>query len=254
MAWKKPFGDLFTIEKVNCWIMADILVSAIIIYNIDIEYFGNFMECILNIWRWGCNMKNYGMIVVLAMALIVLTVLTGCSAGNREPEGVLFILPEKGVDHVEFTTSKRLLEDNGIKVTLASTKTGEIIDDQNEKFQSSLLIKKAKAEDYELIAVMGGNGMKLIEKNEDVKKLLQAADKQGKYIGAICYGPVLLARAGILDGIEATVYPNGKNEKVLSENGALFKMEKMIVSGNIITAQGPVDSEDFGKKLVEILK
>lgn len=197
-----------------------------------------------------------GTIVFIAVALIlaVAAAYAGNLFGGSKPEGVLYILPEKGVDHVEFTTSKKLLEDNGIKVTLASTKIGEITDDRNETYRSTILIKDAKVEDYRLIAVMGGNGMKLIEDNEDVMKLLQNANAKEKYIGAICYGPVLLARAGILSGIEATVYQSEKNKKILSDNGAVVKADELVLSGNILTAAGPETSRAFGEKLVELLK
>ena len=96
--------------------------------------------------------------------------------------------------------------------------------------------------------------MKLIENNEDVMKLLQDAYEKRKYIGAICYGPVLLARSGILKEVEATVYPNARNKKLLTYNGAILKNEKLVVSGNIVTAAGPGDSQAFGQKLAELLK
>lgn len=198
--------------------------------------------------------KSMAAVAILSVVLIAALVLgSGCS-GSKEPEGVLYILPEKAVDHTEFTESKKLLEDNGIKVTLASTKVGEISDDKNEKFKSTVLIKNVDVKDYELIAVMGGNGMKLIENNEDVMKLLQEANKEGKYIGAICYGPVLLAKAGILEGKTATVYPNPRNNKKLEDGGATVTLDKMVVEGNIFTAQGPMDTKAFGEKMVELLK
>lgn len=209
-------------------------------------------------FEWGDFVSNKKILMVIVIVILALTgtILAGNYYGgsNRNPEGVVFILPERGVDHIEFTTSKNLLEENGIKVTLASTIVGEISDDQGEKYKSTILIKNVDVDDYKLIAVMGGNGMKLIEFDEDTMKLLQNADKQDKYIGAICYGPVLLARSGILESEEATVYPNSRNKRILRDNGAKLKNEKLVVSGNIVTAAGPDDSQIFAEKLVDILK
>lgn len=198
--------------------------------------------------------KSIKILLTVSVVLIVAVVLAACTSGSKNPEGVLYVLPERGVDHMEFTTGKKLLEDNNIKVTLASTIVGEISDDMNEKFQSSILIKNVDVDDYELIAIMGGEGMKLIEKNEDVMKLLQSADKKGKYIGAICYGPVLLARSGILKDKEATVYPNKRNKKLLTDNGALVKDDNLVVSENIFTGMGPQDSQIFAEKMLELVK
>ena len=73
-----------------------------------------------------------------------------------------------------------------------------------------------------------------------------------KIIAAICIAPVTLANAGILNGKKATVFPSGKND--LIRNGAKYTGDSVTVDGNIITANGPMAAEAFGKKIVEMLK
>ena len=77
-------------------------------------------------------------------------------------------------------------------------------------------------------------------------------NKQNKIIAAICIAPVTLANAGILNGKKATVFPSGKND--LIRNGAKYTGDSVTVDGNIITANGPMAAEAFGKKIVEMLK
>jgi 4-methyl-5(b-hydroxyethyl)-thiazole monophosphate biosynthesis len=96
--------------------------------------------------------------------------------------------------------------------------------------------------------------MKLIEYDSGVHQLLKDARDKNKFIASICYGPVVLSRAGILNGVESTVYQSDKNRKILEDNGVVVSSEKLVMSGKILTAAAPEDSTAFGEKMVEILK
>jgi len=63
--------------------------------------------------------------------------------------------------------------------------------------------------------------------------------------------PAILAKAGILDGKQATSWPGVKAD--LQSGGAGFTGEDVTIFQNIITADGPDSAKKFGEKIVEAL-
>ena len=61
----------------------------------------------------------------------------------------------------------------------------------------------------------------------------------GKPIGAICHGPQILAKAGLLKGKNVTSWPGIDNE--MKEAGATFHNEPVVVDGMLVTSRMPGD-------------
>ncbi|BDH79240.1 MAG TPA: hypothetical protein GXX31_02460 [Methanothermobacter sp.] len=111
---------------------------------------------------------------------------------------------------------------------------------------------------YDALILIGGSGVydrvtgKIDDPNmERVIEIVKEANRQGKIIGAICAAPAILAKAGILNGKEATIYPG--LEYILNENGAKYVKRDVVVSGNIITAKNPNVADEFAKTIAERL-
>ncbi len=190
---------------------------------------------------------------IFTVALIVV-LLIGLLYTKNNSKKALFILPEKDFDNYEFVNTRDILIDNDFDIALASTTIGEIIDDKNVVYESKYDIRDVDIDDYQIIILVGGNGTKLILDNQDIHNLLKDAYNNNKYIAAICYGPVVLARAGILKGHTAVVYPNPKHIKELQDSGALIGDSGVSVSKNIITAANPRDTIKFAETILGILK
>ena len=72
--------------------------------------------------------------------------------------------------------------------------------------------------------------------------------KARKPLGAICIAPTILAAAGVLEGIKATVWNRDNAESAFLElHGAIFTNESVTQDGLIITGNGPEAAEEFGK-------
>lgn len=72
---------------------------------------------------------------------------------------------------------------------------------------------------------------------------------KGGRIAAICAAPaVVLGPLGVLRGQEATCYPSFKNE--LIENGGKYVDNRVVISGNLITANGPSSALVFAFAIV----
>ncbi len=71
----------------------------------------------------------------------------------------------------------------------------------------------------------------------------------GKIVAAICLSTVVLARAKLLAGREATVYFLPEAIEELKTAGAKYVKETLLIDGNIILAEGPLDAQRFGQAL-----
>ncbi len=103
--------------------------------------------------------------------------------------------------------------------------------------------------DYDGIVIPGGMpGATNLRDEEKVIKLVQEFNHEEKLIAAICAGPIVLERAGILEGREVTSYPGFEGELK-----GIYKEELVVQDKNIITARGPAVAVYFALKILENL-
>jgi len=68
--------------------------------------------------------------------------------------------------------------------------------------------------------------------------------------------PAILARAGVLENKKATVWSDPLNKEtieILKEGQVEYINEPVVVDGHIVTANGPIATEDFSKRIGELL-
>jgi protease I len=91
-------------------------------------------------------------------------------------------------------------------------------------------------------------------------EIAQEAVKKGKVLGAICWSPTILAKAGVLNGINATVWLGNDTEygmttnMVLAKYGANYAGQDLIIDGKIVTANGPPAAEKYAKAIWNLLE
>ena len=75
-------------------------------------------------------------------------------------------------------------------------------------------------------------------------------------VAAICAAPTVLAEAGILKGKQFTCYANASYLELKAEvegKGGMFENQPVVVSGHVITSQGPGTAIEFGLAIVQAL-
>lgn len=167
----------------------------------------------------------------------------------------LFIIAQENFQDHEYGTPKKILEDAGVEVVTASKQIGPCKGSFGAAAEATISLADVDVSDYDAVVFVGGSGA--IEYKHDVQAHLtaQEAVNRGKVLGAICIGPAILAYADVLEGKKATIWnEDGQQYKILEANGATFVDEKVVVDGKIITANGPPAAEEFGKKILELLK
>lgn len=105
--------------------------------------------------------------------------------------------------------------------------------------------------DYDAMVIPGGRGPAHLRKDPGVIELVKKFDATGKPIAAICHGPQLLAAAGLLRGKRITSYPAIRQE--MSQAGAEWSDEAVVVDGSLITSRRPEDMDEFTGELAKAL-
>lgn len=167
---------------------------------------------------------------------------------------VLMVIPHTQFRDEEFFEPKKILEDEGAFVVTASTSARACYGMQGGSVQADIAIAEAKADDYAALVICGGSSVPDVFWNDKkLQELATAMSAAGKVVAAICLSTVVLAKAKLLAGREATVYylPQALHE--LKEAGARYVKETLLIHNNIILAEGPPDSQRFGQAIRKAL-
>ena len=113
-------------------------------------------------------------------------------------------------------------------------------------------LEQALSDEFDLVVLPGGQpGTNNLMADQRVIDLLKDMQSKNKYVAAICAAPMVLGKAGVLDGKSATSYPGCLDSMGLT--GISFKEDAVVVDGKVITSRGPGTAMDFALKLIEIL-
>jgi deglycase len=160
---------------------------------------------------------------------------------------VLMVIPHTQFRDEEYFEPKKILEDEGAKVVVASTTVRMCRGMKGGVAQAEIAIADAKADDYVGIVVCGGSSVpEFFWNDKKLHELVTAMAAAGKIVAAICLSTVVLAKAKLLAGREATVYWLPEAIEELKTAGATYVRETLLIHNNIILAEGPPDSQRFG--------
>ena len=111
---------------------------------------------------------------------------------------------------------------------------GEVTSHEGFIVKPHMKLSDMNFDEVDLFVVPGGEHVRIYG-NPELAKTLQALNKKGKVIAAICSGPVHLAKAGLLDGKKYTSYrlPQRAND---FKNATRLE-DNVVVDGNIVTAK-----------------
>lgn len=167
-------------------------------------------------------------------------------------EKVLFVIAFKDFRDEEYFIPKNFLEKYGAVTETVSTQIGRAIGADGGDVEIAKTVVDVTADSYDAVIFIGGNGMVANFDNVDMQRLAKTAVSKEKLVGAICIAPVILAKAGVLEGKRATVWSSilDKNAiKILKESGATYVSNSVVQDGRIITGNGPSASQEFAQTI-----
>jgi len=151
----------------------------------------------------------------------------------------------------EFLVPREILEKAGIGVTIASSMLGAATGKLGARVEVGVLLAQAKAAHYDAVLFVGGPGSKGFWDDPDAHHLAKDFVEAGKLVCAICSAPIILARAGLLEGRLATCFEADRAE--LERGGATYTGAEVTLDGRFITANGPTAAAAFAHTIVERL-
>ncbi|MBK5232391.1 MAG: DJ-1/PfpI family protein [Thermoleophilia bacterium] len=138
----------------------------------------------------------------------------------------------------------------GAEVRWLGQKTGPARDE----LDASAIVADGVWEDCmtpDILVVPGGSGNRYLIGDERLSEWLRAVHEQSLYTTSVCTGSLLLAGAGILDGLEATTHWLAMEQ--LEELGAKPSPNRVVEQGKVITAAGVSSGIDMALRLTELL-
>ncbi len=172
---------------------------------------------------------------------------------------ILMIIPAENYRDEELEIPKKHFEGRGLGITVASTRAGECSGMMGGTATAEKSLEEVDVSEYDAVAFIGGSGTPSLRSNERALEIAREAKGQGKVLGALCWAPTTLAKAGVLEGKKATVWHGDdpeygmKTDKVLEKYGATYTGDGYTVDGNIITADGPNNAENFAREIADAL-
>ncbi len=165
---------------------------------------------------------------------------------------MVYVFLAGGFEEIEALTTVDLLRRAEIQVKTVSIMEDKLVyGAHGVGVEADILFKEGLYDRCAMLILPGGmpgteNLCNHRELNEELKDFYAA----GKPVAAICAAPMVLGRAGLLEGHTATIYEGMEDELA----GAVHSSQKVVVSGNVITSKGPGTAMDFALALIAYLK
>ena len=141
-----------------------------------------------------------------------------------------------GFEETELIGTVDCLRRLKVDVTIAGLEKIELKGSHNIILHADKLFSEVSAEDFDAVFLPGGlPGATTLYDSAAVGKFIAEMNRAGKVISAICAAPIVLAKAGLLEGKKFTMYPGFDSYLDGKEYSAL----PAVIDGNIVTGKGP---------------
>lgn len=155
-----------------------------------------------------------------------------------------------GFEEIEAITNIDVLKRAGLEVITAGIDAKNIEGDHGIKIEADTEISEIDADDLLAVVLPGGMpGAANLRDSDKLIKIIKKLFEAEKLCAAICAAPIVLEKAGILEGKNATSYP-GFEKELISCN---YKEDRVVIDENIITGRGPGIAMEFAMTIVEYL-
>lgn len=163
---------------------------------------------------------------------------------------LMVIAPDQFRDE-ELNHPRQVFTNAGAKVTLVSTRTGLAVGMLGHKEEVDKTLDDVAGENFDAVVVVGGGGStQYLWDNARLHDILRRHHQMGKVVAAICLSGAVLAKIGLLKGVEATVWKSDESMKVYAECHVKYQDKPVVRSGKIVTANGPAAARDFGHTIL----
>jgi protease I len=177
-------------------------------------------------------------------------------AQDIQGKTVAFLVAAEGTEQVELTEPWQAVQDAGGTPRLLSPKPGQIQAfnhlDRGDTFDVDGPVSDADPTSYDALVLPGGvANPDLLRTDKTAVDFVRTFFESGKPVAAICHAPWTLVEAGVLKGKTLTSWPSLRTD--ISNAGATWVDEEVVVDGHLITSRKPDDLPAFTGRLVATL-
>jgi protease I len=164
------------------------------------------------------------------------------------------ILVAEGFEQVELIKPRKALDKIGAETKVVSPQEGEVRGWNLKRWGKTIAVdaplETADPSLFDALLLPGGvmNPDKLRMNPKAVEFVKHFVDS-GKPIAAICHAPWMLIEAGAVKGRTMTSWPSLRTD--LTNAGAQWVDQEVVVDGGLITSRMPDDIRAFNKKMIE---
>ena len=156
-----------------------------------------------------------------------------------------------GYEGIEALSVVDVLRRGEVEVIMTGVDGKTVKSSRNIPVVMDQTLEEVDYESVDMLVLPGGvPGVHNLFASEEVKKQVKQFKDQNKWLAAICAGPGVLGKCGVLEGEKATCYPGFEEELI----GACVLKERVVTSGKIVTGIGAGASLEFALELLSHLK
>lgn len=166
---------------------------------------------------------------------------------------MVYVFLATGFEEIEAVAPLDILRKSGVDVTTVAVGENKVVSGNVRiPITADIMDNELDFSTISAVIIPGGyGGAKRLAKSGVVLKAVRYCYENGGVVGAICAGPSVLAKAGILSGKTITCYPGV--EEWFKEVDVKVLSDCVVKDGKIITAIGPGAALEFGYTLVSEL-
>lgn len=164
----------------------------------------------------------------------------------------IIVFLAEGFEEVEALTVVDYLRRKDIQVdTISITEEKEVIGAHNIRVIADKTIEEIEDINLYKGAIIPGGmpGATNLRDDKRVIDIIKSLYEEDKLTAAICAGPIVLEKAGIIKGKNITSYPGFEGEL----KDGIYREESVVRDNNIITARGPTLAVDFAIEIIRYL-
>ncbi len=199
-------------------------------------------------------------LTLLAVAMMLAGTAVGAPpesvvASRTDPDRtVLAFVPQKMFREEVLEAVRRRLEYAGYRVKVAAPDTTIAVGMTRTVIRPNLTLADARPDDFAALVVIGGSGTVVYWSDTLLGDLVRAFAQSGRLVAASGVAPIVLARAGVLAGHRATVYPHRSAVGELQAAGARYVANPVVEDDNLITAADAKYAGRFSRSIIDWLK
>ncbi len=164
----------------------------------------------------------------------------------------ILIITADGFEDSELLCPMYRFKEEGFEVDIAAPEWGQVKGKKGYSVSANLSFDEVEPSIFDALYLPGGRAPDHLKHMPEVQKMVQAFDRDKKPILAICHGPLILGKAGILQGRKATCY--WKVAEEIQSSGARYENVPVVVDANLVTSREPADIPVFMKEALALLK